>query len=172
MGLQCVLSLREGTSSASAPTGRWSSAHRPGEAGGQVPTETKELWPTSESGVGLKKRRSISGIFPAIPPRTPHPAPQDGWENDSRWAGSPGLLTQVVVVHHGVGGPQPGPLLGKVVAELEKRCVLFQHAHNLHFHFVAQRLALWWRKEQQSPLTRLCRSSSLDAEPWRGGRGF
>lgn len=54
----------------------------------------------------------------------------------------PPLPHKVVVVHHRVGRPQPGPLLGKVVAEFEKRCVLFQHAHNLHFHFVAQRLAL------------------------------
>lgn len=51
-------------------------------------------------------------------------------------------LTKVIVVHHGVGCPQPGPLLGKVVAKLQKRCVFLQHVHDLHFHFVAQGLAL------------------------------
>lgn len=53
-------------------------------------------------------------------------------------------LTKVVVAHHGVGCPQPGPLLGKVVAKFEERCVFLQHVHDLHFHFVAQRLALWF----------------------------
>lgn len=63
-----------------------------------------------------------------------------------RWAGGSVPLTKVVVVHHGIGRPQPGPLLGEVVAELQKRRVFFQHAHDLHFHLVAQGLALWSRK--------------------------
>lgn len=54
----------------------------------------------------------------------------------------PSLPHEVVVVHHCVGCPQPGPLLGEVVAELEKRCIFFQHAYDLHLHFVAQGLAL------------------------------
>lgn len=54
----------------------------------------------------------------------------------------PPLPHKVVVVHHGVGRSQPGSLLGEVVAEFEERSIFFQHAHNLHFHFVAQRLAL------------------------------
>lgn len=70
------------------------------------------------------------------------PPPRTGGKTTGRWAGSPAALTKVIVVHHRVGRPHPGPLLGEVVAEFEKRCVLFQHAHNLHFHFVAQRLAL------------------------------
>lgn len=112
-------------------------------------TEAKELWPTWKSGVGLQIlwRRYQWNI-----PGDTAPPPRTGGKTTGRWAGSPAALTKVIVVHHRVGRPHPGPLLGEVVAEFEKRCVLFQHAHNLHFHFVAQRLALWWRKEQHSPL--------------------
>lgn len=83
----------------------------------------------------------ISANAPAIPPRT-------GGKMTGRWGGSTCPLTKVVVVHHGVGRPQPGPLLGEVVAEFQKCCVFFQHAHDLHFHFVAQGLALWSRKNK------------------------
>lgn len=79
--------------------------------------------------------QSSSGVFPAISPPT-------GTKNDRRRLGGSGPLTKVVVVHHGVGRSQPRSLLGEVVAEFEERSVFFQHAHNLHFHFVAQRLAL------------------------------
>ena len=79
--------------------------------------------------------QSNSGVFPAMSPLT-------GTKNDRRRLGGLGPLTQVVVVHHGVGRSQPGSLLGEVVAEFEERSIFFQHAHNLHFHFVAQRLAL------------------------------
>lgn len=76
-----------------------------------------------------------SGVFPAIPPMT-------GGKNDRRRVGCICPLTKVVVVHHRVGRPQPGPLLSEVVAEFEKCCIFFQHAHDLHFHLVAQGLAL------------------------------
>lgn len=65
-----------------------------------------------------------------------------------RWVRRIVPLTKIIVVHHGVGRPQPGPLLGKVVAEFQKRCVFFQHAHDFHFHFIAQGLALWSKTEQ------------------------
>jgi len=67
------------------------------------------------------------------------------------------VLTKVVVVHHGVGCPQPGPLLGKVVAKFEECCVFLQHVHDLHFHFVAQRLALWFfeKKKNKSVITQV-----------------
>lgn len=54
----------------------------------------------------------------------------------------PSLPHKIVVVHHSVGCPQPGPLLCKVVSEFEKRGVFFQHVYDLHLHFVAQGLAL------------------------------
>lgn len=70
------------------------------------------------------------------------PSPPTGTKNDRRRLGGLGPLTKVVVVHHGVGRRRAGSLLGEVVAEFEERSIFFQHAHNLHFHFVAQRLAL------------------------------
>lgn len=75
--------------------------------------------------------------------------------------GSTFSLTKVVVAHHGVGGPQPGPLLGEVVAEFQKRRVFLQHAHDLHFHFVAQGLALWSRKNDSH-----CSSHLLGTSPF------
>lgn len=60
----------------------------------------------------------------------------------------PSPLTKIVVVHHSVGCPKPGPLLCKVVSKFEKCGVFFQHVYNLHLHFVAQGLALWSRTRQ------------------------
>lgn len=102
----------------------------------------------------VRLTRTISGTVPARPPRT-------GAKMTGRWGGRIFPLTEIVVAHHGVGCPQPRPLLGEVVAEFQERCVFFQHAHDFHFHFVAQGLALGSRKEQQSPLTPFVQNLNL-----------
>jgi hypothetical protein len=35
-----------------------------------------------------------------------------------------------------------------VVAKFKKCCIFLQHAHDLHFYFVAQGLALWLKKKK------------------------
>lgn len=123
----------------------------------------------------LKKRAPLEKVSVEHSLPYPHTTPttsRTGGKATGRFLGSTFPLTKVVVVHHCVGRPQPGPLLGKVVAEFEKRCIFFQHVYYLHFHFVAQRLALWSRKEQESLPIPLVQESFLLAETLRGGQGF
>lgn len=58
-------------------------------------------------------------------------------------------LTEVVVVHHGNGRAEPGPLLGETVPKLQQGGVFFQYARNFHFDFVAQGLALWKERTEK-----------------------
>ena len=52
------------------------------------------------------------------------------------------VLTQIVVVHHGVRTTEPGTLLGEVVPKLQERGVLLKHTGYIHLHLIAQWLTL------------------------------